>query len=83
MGRDSSVDNSGSLRSGGSGDRILVRKSFSAFVIDGPGIRTASYAMGTGSFPGLKQSERALTIHPSPSAEVKVCRSVTSWRAIG
>ena len=37
----------------------------------GPGAHTASYTMGTGSFPGLKRSGRGVD-HPPPSgAEVK------------
>jgi hypothetical protein len=37
-----------------SGDRIPVGSRFSALVQTGPGAHTASYMMGTGSFPGGK-----------------------------
>jgi len=36
---------------------ILVRTRFSALVQTGPGAHPASYAMGTGSFPGVKLPE--------------------------
>ena len=41
-----------SLRAGRSGDRIPVRKRFSAPVQTGPGAHPASNTMGTGSFAG-------------------------------
>jgi len=40
------------LRGGRSGDRIPVRKRFSAPVQTGPGAHPASCTMGTGSLPG-------------------------------
>jgi len=44
---------------------------FSAPVQTSPGAHPASYTMGTGSFPGIKQPKRR-TDHPPPySAEVK------------
>jgi len=48
-----------------------VGARFSAPVQTGPGAHPASYAMGTGSFPGVKQLGRGVD-HPTPSsAEVK------------
>ena len=38
---------------------------FSAPVQTGPGAHPASYAMGTGSFPGVKRPGRGVE-HPSP-----------------
>jgi hypothetical protein len=52
-------------------DRIPVGVRFSAPVQTGPGTYPASYTIGTGSFPGVKRSERGVD-HPFPfSAEVK------------
>ena len=44
---------------------------FSAPVQTGPGAHPASYTMGTGSFPGVKQLGRGVDHPPSYSAEVK------------
>ena len=60
--------------------------SFSAPVQTGPGAHSASYTVGTGSLPGVKQPGRGVD-HPSPSiAEVKervklypYSLSETSW----
>jgi len=46
---------SDSLRAGRSGNRIPVGARFSAPVQTGPGAHSASYTMGTGSFPGVKR----------------------------
>jgi len=43
----------------------------SAPVQTGPGAHPASYTMGTGSFPGVKQLGRAVDHPPSSSAEVE------------
>jgi len=43
----------GVVRTGRSGDRIPVVARFSAPVQTGPEAYSASYAMGTGSFPGV------------------------------
>jgi len=44
---------------------------FSALVQTGPGAHPASYTIGIGSFPGVKQPECGVD-HPSPSsAEIK------------
>jgi hypothetical protein len=40
---------------------------FSAPVQTGPGAHSASYTMGTGSFPGVKQPGRGIG-HPFPSS---------------
>ena len=44
---------------------------FSARVQTGPGAQTASYTIGTGSFPGVKRSERGIDQPYPSSAEVK------------
>ena len=44
---------------------------FSAPVQTGPGAHPASYTMGTGSFPGVKRSERGVDHPPISSAEVE------------
>jgi len=46
---------SDSLQAGRYGDRILVWARFSAPVHSGPGAHRSLYAMGTGSFPGVKR----------------------------
>jgi len=51
--------------------RYELGARFSAPVQTGPGAHPASYTMGTGSFPGVKQPGRGVD-HPPPSrAEVK------------
>jgi len=47
-----------SLWTGGSLDRMPVGARFSAPVQTGPVAHPVSYAMGTGSFPGVKPSGR-------------------------
>jgi hypothetical protein len=61
-----------SLRTGLSGDRILVEVRFSAPVHIGPGTHTACCTMGTG-FLSRKQSGRglALTTHPHLAPRLK------------
>jgi len=44
---------------------------FSAPVQTGPGTHRASYAMGTGSFSGVKWAGRGVDHQPPSSAEVK------------
>ena len=51
------------LRAGRSGDRIPVGARFSAPVFTGTGADPASYAMGTGSFAGVKRPGRGVD-HP-------------------
>jgi len=59
------------LQPGQSGDWIPVGARFSAPVQTGPGVHPASYRMGTGSFPGVKQLGHGVD-HPPPStAKVK------------
>jgi hypothetical protein len=53
------------------GPGIESRWGLSALIETGPGAHPASYTMGTGSFPGVKRSERGVD-HPPPSdAELK------------
>ena len=56
---------SGWLRVGRSGDRIPVGARFSTPVQTGPGAHPASCRMGTGSFPGVKNS-RGVTLALTP-----------------
>jgi hypothetical protein len=60
-----------SLWVGQSGDRIPVRVRFSAPNQAGPVIHPASYAMGTRSFPGVKQPGHDVDHPPLSSAEVE------------
>ena len=62
---------SDSLRAGLSLDRIPVGARLSAPVHTGPGAHPASYAMGTGSFPGVKRPGRGVDLPSLSSAEVK------------
>jgi hypothetical protein len=55
---------SDSLRAGWPGDGILVRARFSAPIQTSLGTHPTSYAMGTGSFPGVKLLVRELTTYP-------------------
>ena len=78
------------LRAGRSGDRKPVGEIFSAPVQTGPGVHPASYAMGTGSFPGVKRPRRGVD-HPTPfSVEAKkrvlldlFCPSGPPWPVLG
>jgi len=45
--------------------------SFFAPIQTGPGAHPASYAMGTGSFPGIKWPGRGVDYRPPKCAEVK------------
>jgi hypothetical protein len=71
MGRDGSVGIA--TRYGQDGPEIESRweARFSAPVQTGPAVHPASYTMGTGSFPGVKRSERGVDHPPPSSAEVK------------
>ena len=71
MGRDSSVDIATRYGLDCSGDRIPVGASFSAPIQIGPGAHPASYTIGTGSFPGVKQPGRGVDNPLPSSAEVK------------
>jgi hypothetical protein len=53
------------LQAGRSGDRIPVGARFSASVQTGPDAHSASFAMGTESFPGVKNG-RDVTLFPHP-----------------
>jgi hypothetical protein len=48
-----------------------VGARFSAPVQTGPGAHPAYYAMGTGSFPGVKRPGRGVDYPPPSGAEVK------------
>jgi len=67
-----------------------VGARFSVPIQIGPGTHSASYTMSTGSFPGVKRSERGVD-HPTPSS-AKVEASVQlylyspsgpSWPVVG
>ena len=60
-----------SLRAGGSGDRIPLVPRYSTPIQTAPGAHPASYTMGTGSFPGIKQTGRGADHPPPSSAEVE------------
>ena len=60
-----------SLGDGRSGNRISVGARFSALVQTGRRAHPASYTVGTGSFPGVKQSGRGIDHPPPTSADVK------------
>ena len=62
---------SDSLRTGRSGDRILVGGRFSAPIQIDPGAHTASYTMGSGSFLGVKRPGHGIDHPTTYSAEVK------------
>ena len=49
-------------------DRIMVGVIFSASIQTGPGAHTASYTMGSVSFPGVKRPGRGIN-HPPPSRD--------------
>ena len=79
-----------SLRDGRSGDRIPVGARFSASVHSGPWVCPASYAIGTGSLPGVKRLRRN-DDYPLPSrtevkerVELYLCFPFgPSWSVIG
>jgi hypothetical protein len=58
---------SNSLQAGWSGDRIPAAARFSPPIHTGTGAHSASYTMGTGSFPRVKWPGRGID-HPSPSS---------------
>jgi hypothetical protein len=60
-----------SLRAGQSRNRIPVGARFYALVQTGPGAHSASYKMGTGSFPGVNRLGLGINNPPLSSAEVK------------
>ena len=62
---------SDSLRAVLSKHRIPVRARFLAPVQTGPWAHSASYTMGTGSFPVVKRPGRGISHPPPSSAEVK------------
>jgi hypothetical protein len=79
-----------SLRAGRSGDRVSVGARFSATVQTGYETHPASYTMGTGSFPEVKQPSRCLNRPLQSNAEVKdrvglylYSTSGPSWPVLG
>ena len=78
------------LRTGRSGDRILVGARFFAPVQTGSTAHSASYNMATASFPGVKRPGRGVDHTPPSSTKVEgrvdpyICfPSVPSWPVIG
>ena len=75
--------NSGSLRAGPSGNRILLEARFSAPVQTGTGAQPASYAVGTGSFPEVKRPGRCVGYPPPSSANGKERPELYNYSASG
>jgi hypothetical protein len=71
MGRDGSDGVATRYRAGLYADRFPVGARFFVPVQTDPGAHPASYAMGTGSFTGLKRPRRDVDHPPQSSAEVK------------
>jgi hypothetical protein len=71
VGRDSAVGKATRYGLDGPGIESRWEARFSAPVQTGPGPRTASYTMGSGSFPGVKRPWRDADHLPPYSAEVK------------
>jgi hypothetical protein len=71
VGRDSSVDIATGYGLDGPGIESRWGARFFAHVQTGPGAHPASYTMGTGSFPGVKQPGRGADHPPPSSAEVR------------
>jgi hypothetical protein len=71
VGRDSSVGIATHYGLDGPGIESRWGARFSAPVQKGPGTHPASYAMGTGSFPGAKRQGRGVRHPPLSSAEAK------------
>jgi len=74
---------SDSLRAGRSRGRIPVRARFSAPVQTGPGTHSASYTMGTGSFPGVKRPGRGVHRPPHLAPRLKKEYSCTPTPPLG
>ena len=90
MGRDSVVVIATRYGLDGPGIESRWGARFSALVQTGPGAHAASYTMGTGSFPGVKQPGRGVNHPPQSSAQVKekvelylYSTSVPSWPVLG
>jgi len=78
------------LWAGQYGDRIQIGTRLSTPTQTGPGAHQASYAMGTGSFPGDKRPGHDVDLPPPSDAEVKervelylYSTSGPSWPVIG
>ena len=74
---------SDSLRLGRSGDRILFGARFPEPVQTSPGAHPASYTMGTGSVPGVKQRGRGVDHPPHLAPRLKEEYSYTSTPILG
>ena len=59
------------LRAGRSGDRIPVGGEILRTLQTGPGAHLASYTMGTGSFPAVKQPGRGVEHPPHLAPSLK------------
>ena len=66
-----------------SGDRIPVRARFSAPDQTGPGAHPSSYALGTGSFSGVKRPGRSVDHPPHLEPRLKKEESYTSIPRLG
>ena len=72
-----------SLRGGQSWDRIPETGRFSASVQMVPGAHSASYKLGTGSFPGVRAPGVSLTTHPHLVPRLKKEQSHSSTPSLG
>jgi hypothetical protein len=90
VGQDNSVGIVTRYGMDGQGIESQCGTKFSAPVQTGPGAHTASYTMGTGSFPGVKRPGLGVDHLPPSSAEVKervelylYSSSGPSWPVLG
>ena len=72
VGLDSSVGNATVYGLDGPGTEYRCGARFPALVHTGPGAHPASYAMGTGSFPGIKRPGRSVDHQSSAEDKEKV-----------
>jgi len=82
VGRESAVGIA-TPRAGVSGDRIAVGARFSALVQTGLGPHPASYTMGSGCFPRVKQVGRGVEHQPHLALRMKKEKSYTSTPPLG
>jgi len=76
--RDNSVGIATTLWAERFGDRIPVGARFSESVRKYPGAHPASYAMGTGSFPGVRRPGRGIDHSPHLAPRLKIEYSYAS-----
>jgi hypothetical protein len=74
---------SNSLRPGRSGDRIPEEERLFTPVKTGPGAQIAFYAIGNGSFPGVKRPRRDVDHPPPYNTEIKKEQSYTFTPPLG